>query len=933
MKLSELRSSQRCEIIAVEGRSTLRRRLMEMGFVKGQQILVVKNAPLKDPIEYQIMGYEVSLRRAEAEMIRVRIVEENATNSNSECESKTNDFGRSAPEPKAILRRSKPVVDVQQDVTPEHDVVIVNESKCNSEIPDVSASKGYAFEVRDVPASEHGMALSGKAEYRPTHSDVASQHKTAFSNQMKCASEATDVSALEYEAIKPDKPEHDAVMSDMGERGATHSDSTSELKTLAHHRTRSKYESGRNASAEADETEAKSARVIRVALVGNPNCGKTTLFNTLSGLNEHTGNYSGVTVDVKTARLTHRQYTIEVADLPGTYSLSAFSPEEKFVRDYLTNICPDVVINVVDGSNLERNLYLTTQLIDLGQRSIMALNMYDEFLKSGDRLDKPLLSSLLGMPIIPTESRRARGVPQLLEAIISETESVRKEDQAPRIAYQVEIERLIERISEKLTPENTPVPYTPRYVALRLIESGENLAQLDAPLTERVAQASRRIAQTYNQDLETLMAESRYGFISGALRESYTPARRTERDRSTRIDQMLTHRIFGLPIFLGILWLTFYATFTLGEYPMGWIESGVDLLKGLLQGVMSDGALKSLLINGVMDGVGSVIVFLPNILLLFFFISVMEDTGYMARAAFITDKLMHKIGLHGKSFIPLIMGFGCNVPAIMATRIIENRENRLQTMLIAPFMSCSARLPIYILITGTFFPDNGANVLFMIYLTGILLAIVSSLVFKKLLFKGKDVNFVMELPPYRIPTMISTVKHMWNKAGQYLQKMGGIILVAVVIIWALGYYPNNDDGKREDGELSYLETIGHAIEPVIAPLGFDWRMGISLATGVAAKEVIVSTMSVIYHTDPDDSSRLSEKLEQDTLPDGQPRWNKAVALSFLAFILIYFPCIAVVAAIRKESGAWIWAIFTMVYTTALAYGVSFVVYRLALLFL
>lgn len=826
MKLSQLKTSQAGIITHVTGQGSFRKRITEMGFVKGQRVVVVKNAPLRDPIEYSIMGYEVSLRRKEAQMIEV------------ELDNNIKQELRFSPEPLS------PHVDFNED----------------------------------IPAAN-------------------------------------------------------------------------------------------------TEQHSKLNRVIKVALVGNPNSGKTSLFNYISGLNEHTGNYSGVTVDSKEASVEFDGYTIRITDLPGTYSLSEFSPEERFVREYISRQKPDIVINVVDASNLERNLYLTTQLIDMQARVIIALNMYDELLASGDRFDHRTMGRLLGMPLIPTISKRGRGVPHLLRQITESYASISSapEQQTKKINYPAEIEGLIDRVAKKMSSQNR-TSYCNRYVAIKLIEGDEDMRRLALPdetLLQTIEVTVRKAEQLYGDDIDTLMADARYGFISGALKETYTQTKTTRHNRSREIDNFLTHKYLGFPIFLLMLWFVFFTTFTLGAYPMEWIGMGVAYLQDLVSGVMPEGALKDLVVNGVMDGVGSVIVFLPNILILFFFISIMEDTGYMARTAFITDKLMHKIGLHGKSFIPLVMGFGCNVPAIMATRTIEHRSNRLQTMLITPFMSCSARLPVYLLVVGAFFPDNAANVLFIIYIGGIVLAIISSLLFKKLFFKSQDVHFVMELPPYRIPTMRSTIKHMWNKGSQYLQKMGGVILVAVVIIWALGYYPrdSNEEIATYNTEVSdmmasdipdrdsllrnlvishgaqhennsYLGQIGRFVEPVIRPLGFDWKMGIGLLSGIAAKEVIVSSMSVLYQTKFEDpellDGQLGSRLREERYTDGdrfaEPVWNQAVAVSFLTFVLIYFPCVAAIGAIRKESGALKWALLTVFYTTAMAWLVSFATYRIALLF-
>ncbi len=747
MKLSEVKTGQKVTIISLTGTSSLQHRLSEMGFVSGREITVIKNAPLADPIEYRLMDYEISLRRAEAQNILV--------------------------------------------------------------------------------TAEPGEFILG-----------------------------------------------DSALSD---------------QSTTHH---------------IEPPCGGDNKKILVGLVGNPNCGKTSLFNHLSGLNEHTGNYSGVTVESKHARVNFESYTIEFVDLPGTYSIADFSPEEKLVTEFIERHKPDLIVNVLDSTNLERNLYLTTQLIDMEQRVILALNMWDEFLRSGDKLDQKLLSKLLGMPMVNIIARRGRGVAQLLDTIVKAyTQNItfeRKKINYPDI------------IEEHLQEQSSKDQSTSRYKAILEAESDSKL--------------QNQCQREFKASVRTTVATSRYSFVRGALKESYQRARRSFNTPSSKIDKFLTNRYLGLPIFAGMLWLVFWATFTLGAFPMDWIDAGVGALGEWANGAISTPWLNDLVVDGIIGGVGGVIIFLPNILILFLFISIMEDTGYMARAAFITDKLMHSIGLHGKSFIPLIMGFGCNVPAIMATRTIENRGNRLQTMLMVPFMSCSARLPVYILIVGAFFAGNEANMLFAIYLGGVFMGILTSILLKKLAFKKSKAHFVMELPPYRIPTLWSVFKNMWNKGSQYLRKMGGIILVAAVLIWALGYFPKGVDTNGEPRQ-SYLESVGKAIEPAISPLGFDWQIGVSLVTGVAAKEIVVSTMSVIYQAQDaeDDTENLSQILQKDK------SWNTAVALSFLTFVLIYFPCMASIAAIRREAGAWKWAIFTVVYTTGLAWVASFVVYRIALL--
>lgn len=754
-RLADLVSGESGRIIELHGDERFIRRLCEMGFVIDQLVSVVKNAPLDDPIEYEIIGYKVSLRKEEANMVIIDVVD-------------------------------------KYDVSPNVSSPCQNVS--NSEIAEYPTSK----------------LMQGSAE-----------------------------------------------------------------------------------------------EVIKVAFVGNPNCGKTTLFNRISGLNEHVGNYSGVTIESKEAMIDFEGYRIKIVDLPGTYSIADFSPEERVVADFIREQKPDIIVNIVDVTNLERNLYLTTQIIDMGVPYILSLNMWDEFVGKGNHLNSSVLSSLLGTTIIPTIAKRGRGVAAILEQVIQVYTGEKKLD-SKWINYPQEVENFIASCGEQN-----------RFDAISLAEVDKSL--------------NKTVETLYKNNVSTIIAASRYAFVKGALKESLVQPRKVSSDMSEKIDNILTHKYFGLPIFVGILWFTFYTTFAVGQYPMEWIESGVGMFRDIVSGLLEDGAWKSLIIGGLIDGVGSVIVFLPNILILFFFISLMEDTGYMSRAAFITDKLMHRIGLHGKSFIPLIMGFGCNVPAIMATRTIENRANRLQTMLITPFMSCSARLPVYILIVGVFFPGNEANVLFALYLGGILMAILSSLLMKKLFFKKALAHFVMELPPYRIPTVRNTVRQMWNRASQYLKKMGGVILIAAAIIWALGYFP---DGFEENGikRDSYLEVIGKSIEPVIEPLGFDWKMGVSLMSGVVAKEVVVSSMSVIYNEDvPADEGEAEHQLSQ--ILSGDSNWNIAVALSFLTFVLLYFPCIAAITAINKESGALKWGIFTMAYTTGVAWIASFIVYNIAKIFL
>jgi ferrous iron transport protein B len=796
--LQDLHQGETGIIIKIRGRGAFRKRITEMGFVKGKEVTVIKSAPLQDPVEYKIMGYNVSLRQSESRLIEVITLEE-------------------------ALKQQ------------------------------VESGDGDSF-------------------------------KGTFSDEI--------------------------------------------LKTSA----------------------KEKSKVIDIALVGNPNCGKTTLFNFASGSHEHVGNFSGVTVDSKSATLKQDGYTFNITDLPGTYSLTAYTPEELFVRDHLLIKVPDIVVNVVDASNLERNLYLTTQLIDMDIRVVMALNMFDELEASGNSLDYVSLGQLLGIPIIPTVSSKGTGIHELFERIINVYEDRDPMVRHVHINYGQEIERSLKKIQDAIwSYKSLTDQFSSRYFAIKLLEKDPIL-----PLTPTspefkfindIAQKEiNRIENEYNEDSNTLVTDAKYGFIAGALKETMIRTHEVNAGKtsSEKIDFWLTHKILGFPIFLAFLWIMFQSTFVLGEYPKHWIDLGVSFIGNSVNSIMPAGPFKDLLIDGIINGVGSIIVFLPNILILFFFISWMEDTGYMARAAFIMDKLMHKIGLHGHSFIPLIMGFGCNVPAIMVTRTLKDRNDRLLTMLINPLMSCSARLPVYILITGAIFPHYAGTVIFGLYLTGILLAILVSILFKKTLFKSKEAPFVMELPPYRMPTLRVILRHMWEKGEHYLKKMGGVILIAVILIWALEYFPRGQAGVNQDVRLknSYIGKFGQVIEPVIYPLGFDWRMGVSLITGMAAKEVVVSTMGVLYGTDKSKENgkktNLPVILQSEKYTDGnrvgQKVFTPLAGISFLLFILIYMPCVAVVATVKKESGHWKWALFLISYTTALAWILSFLVYQIGMFF-
>ena len=827
MRLSELKTGEKGVIVKVLGHGGFRKRIVEMGFIKGKTVEVLLNAPLKDPIKYKVLGYEISLRRQEAEMI-------------------------------------------------------------------------------EVISEEEAKKLAEKTVY------------------------------------------HEGLPEDLSVK-------EEDMKRLA----------------------LGKRRTINVALVGNPNSGKTSLFNLASGAHEHVGNYSGVTVDAKEGYFDFEGYHFRIVDLPGTYSLSAYTPEEIYVRRHIIDETPDVIINVVDSSNLERNLYLTTQLIDMNVRMVVALNIYDELEASGNTLDYHLLSKLFGVPMLPTVSKKNRGLDTLFHVVINLYEGVdffdkqgnmnpevlkdltewhdsledrknheeehledyvREHKKTGRVFRHIhinhgpDIEKAIEAVKSEVSKnEFIRHKYSTRFLSIKLLENDPDIERIvrTLPNADEIFHVrdkmSKRVQDTMNEDCESAITDAKYGFISGALKETFTDNHLEQAQTTKVLDSIVTHRVWGFPIFFLFMYLMFEGTFVIGEYPMMGIEWLVEQIGDLLRNNMAEGPFKDLLIDGIIGGVGAVIVFLPNILILYFCISLMEDSGYMARAAFIMDKIMHKMGLHGKSFIPLIMGFGCNVPAIIASRTIENRKSRLITMLVNPLMSCSARLPIYLLLVGAFFPNSASLVLLSIYVIGIVLAVVMARLFSKFLVKGDDTPFVMELPPYRMPTAKSIFRHTWEKGAQYLKKMGGIIMIASIIIWFLGYYPNHDayETVAEQQENSYIGQLGRGIEPVIKPLGFDWKLGIGLLSGVGAKELVVSTLGVLYADDPDaDSVSLAERIPITPL----------VAFCYMLFVLIYFPCIAAIAAIKQESGSWKWALFAACYTTGLAWLVSFAVYQIGGLF-
>jgi len=719
--------------------------------------------------------------------------------------------------------------------------------------------------------------------------------------------------------------------------------------------------------------QSERTKTINIALVGNPNCGKTTIFNAISGSKERVGNYSGVTVDIHRATFKAKGYTFNFYDLPGTYSLTAYSTEEIYVRKFIYEQTPDIVINVLDSTNLERSLFLTTQLIDMDLRTIIALNMFDELQKNKLELDQNELAKLVGIPIVPTVSSRGQGIDALIDQAISVFEGKDQFSRHVHINYGKDLERSIQLIREKVK-EFKPITdkISSRFIAIKLLEKDKQILELLSgyanfkDIHEITDREIRKIEMLENEDSESVVTNAKYSFISGALKETYKNPDEGKKTRSEVIDSLLTHRYLGFPIFTALLFLMFWTTFKLGAYPMDWIDAGVAALGNFVGNLIPEGMLNDLLVDGIISGAGSVLVFLPNILILFFFISLLEGSGYMARAAFIMDNIMHRFGLHGRSFIPMIMGFGCNVPAILATRSMRNRGDRILTMLIIPFMSCSARLPVYILIISAFFAKYQAWILIGIYAVGIVFAFLTAQILNKTVFKNKETPFVMELPTYRLPTLRNVLYHMWDKTQHYLRKIGTIILLGVVIVWALEYFPreseksvhyeeqiagieNNElmtpeekaeqildlEHEQESDRLinSYLGRVGKIIEPVMRPLGFDWKMSISLLAGLPAKEIVVSTMGVLYQTAGDENTvSLQKKLQDEVYQTGKKKGSKIfttpTALAFLIFILIYFPCIGVVATIKNESGSWKWAVFSVLYTTGLAWFAAFVTYNI-----
>lgn len=675
---------------------------------------------------------------------------------------------------------------------------------------------------------------------------------------------------------------------------------------------------------------------IVVALAGNPNAGKTTVFNAITGARQHVGNYPGVTVEKKEGVRRVNGTVMHVVDLPGTYSLTAYSLEEVVARNFVINERPDVVVDIVDASNLERNLYLTLQFIELGVPVVVALNMVDVARARGRTINVELLSELLGVPVVPLVASRGEGIDQLIEVTLT----VAREHRTPtrQVRYGRELEEHIAEIAALVEAAGGVGDLPGRWVAIKLLEDDAEVRALvrdrvpgGPELLERVARVRAHLEAVIGDDAELALADRRYGFINGACAEATITEPRGRIDWSEVIDSIVTNRILGLPIFLLLMWAMFEMVFRLGAPPMDWLAALFDWLAVNVAQALPDGPLESLIVDGIIGGVGGVLVFVPQIMLLFLAISLLEDSGYMARAAFVVDRLMHLIGLHGKSFIPLLIGFGCTVPAIMATRTLESRRDRLTTMLVAPLMSCGARLPVYLVLTGAFFsPNVGGKVIFSIYILGVVLAVVMAKVFRSTLFRGPSTPFVMELPPYRVPTLIGTLLHMWERGWCYVKKAGTVILAASVVMWALLTYPKPPADADLSGQPAIAYTfagrIGKAIEPALRPLGFDWKIAISLVSGLAAKEIVVSTLATTYfieehETAPGEGTALARALRAD------PVFNPLVAYTLMVFVLIYVPCVASMAVLWRESGSWKWLALAVTYTITLAWIVSFVVYQ------
>ena len=704
---------------------------------------------------------------------------------------------------------------------------------------------------------------------------------------------------------------------------------------------------------------------IPVALAGNPNAGKTTIFNNLTGANQRVGNYPGVTVEKRVGKARFKEITFNIVDLPGTYSLAATAEDELVARNYLLQDNPAVIINVIDASNLYRNLFLTLELLELEKPMLLVLNMIDAAQIQGTKIDiTNLATTLSGLKIVTAIGSKQVGTQEILETLTTELKSSNF-----KIDYGCQLEKSISNIIQLLEPLVIPANIPPRWLALKLLENDaalftlQNLPLIPENIMCEIQKLRTTLTGELAEDISLYITGKKYEFINYILQAAIETTHCHKPTLSDKIDKILTHKYIGLPIFLFFMWLLFNMVFTLGAYPQGLIEDAISLFSNQVRILIPAGELNDLIVDGIIGGVGGVIVFLPNILLLFFGIAILEGTGYMARAAFLMDRVMCLVGLHGKSFIPLLLGFGCTVPAIMGTRTLENKHDRFVTMLVSPFMSCSARLPVYTLLIGAFFSDNIAgSILFLIYIAGVLIAILLAKLFRKTLFPGKTEAFLMEMPPYRMPTYKSILLQMWERAVLYIKKAGTIILASSILIWFLTNNPTelnfsqnydqniqnltlqleqiSDTSQREllSQEINKLEQQQHAeaiaqsyagqigkfVEPVIAPLGFNWKIGVALLSAFSAKEVLVSTLGTIYSVGniENDSQTLALALQAD------PTLSPLVSLSLIFFVLLYTPCMATLAIIYRETASWKWPLFTATYSLLLAWFVSFLIFQL-----
>jgi ferrous iron transport protein B len=673
---------------------------------------------------------------------------------------------------------------------------------------------------------------------------------------------------------------------------------------------------------------------ITVGLTGNPNTGKSTLFNALTGAKQHVGNWPGKTVEKKEGKFKYGDKNIRIVDLPGSYSLTAYTEEEIITSEFISEENPDVVLQIVDSQNLERNLFMSIQLIELGAPLVLALNMTDLTKKNGVQIDEEILSTLLGVPVISINAKKEKGIDKLMQTAIRQSKL--KQKSKTKLKYGIEIDKSLSKLKAFLLQKDPELKkQNIDGVAIKLLENDLRVEQKMTKkpyyleLKKLIEKSQNRLETTSGRNVSSLLAETRYGYIKGLCKEVVSKSKCEVKSMSDKIDCFLTNKFLGIPIFLFVAWLMFQTTFKLSEPLMGWIEHFFTLLGSEVIAFLSELGFstwfQSLVVDGIIGGVGGVLVFIPIIGILFIIMAILEDSGYMARVAYLMDKLMHKIGLHGKAFIPLMLGFGCNVPGIMATRTLETKRDRLLAILINPFMSCGARLPVYALFAGVFFSAYQGWIIFSLYVLGIVIAIIAGLIFKKLLSKGLSSPFVMELPPYRMPSIKGVLIHAWSKVWAFIQKAGTIILAFSIIIWLMASLPAGVEyGSRE----SFAGSVGETISPVFEPLGFDnWQSSVALSFGFVAKEVVVGTFGTLYGVEDVESesgvNSLPESLQEDFTP--------LSAYAFMVFVLLYMPCMAVLAVVKRETNSWKWPAFMVFYTTGIAWLMAFFVYQGGLL--